>query len=207
MNWTEWKKWVNWNEWSETKKSKLMNWNERSEVSFTFCRPRCPKVVPTRQFFAIFMWNRALATVSCTFCRPHLQKVWSETGSFFSFFYVNQALPTASCTFCRPLSGSRRAPVETDTLQLRPRTATLHEKTLGFAPESVFSRELTRSRSLTSWWRCDWHDDVVDMMVRQLAIDNRPKLGSFLTKLPLIILCKAMWYKMIWYKHINYNWV
>ena len=25
------------------------------------------------------------------------------------------------------------------------------------------------------------------MMVRQLAIDNRPKLGSFLTKLPLTI--------------------
>ena len=40
---------------------------------------------------------------------------------------------------------------------------TLPEKTLGFAPESVFSGEFTRSRSLT-------HDDVVDMMVRQLAV-------------------------------------
>ena len=27
-----------------------------------------------RQFFTNFMWNRALATVSCTFCRPHLPK-------------------------------------------------------------------------------------------------------------------------------------
>ena len=57
----------------------------------------------------------------------------------------------------------------------------------------------TRSRSVTlpnylmmmwlAWW-CGWHDDWYDdgvaMMVRQLAIDNRPYLGSFPTKLPLI---------------------
>ena len=60
------------------------------------------------------------------------------------------------------------------------------KKTQGFAPESVFSRAFTRSRSLTfpnylmmmwlAWW-CGWHDwddDVVAIMVRQLAIDNRP---------------------------------
>ena len=39
----------------------------------------------------------------------------------------------------------------------------LYPKNTGFAPESVFSREFTCSRSLT-------HDDVADMMVRQLAV-------------------------------------
>ena len=62
------------------------------------------------------------------------------------------------------------------------------------------SREFTRSRSLTlpnylmmiwlTWWcgcHDDWDDDVFAMMVRQIAIDNRPWFNSFLTKLPLII--------------------
>ena len=41
---------------------------------------------------------------------------------------------------------------------------------------------------LTSWcgWHDDWDDDVVAMIVRQLAIDNRLQLGSFPSKLPLI---------------------
>ena len=136
--------------------------------------------------FTFFLCNRALATVSLTFCRSHLQKV-SRSGQFLTILLWNRALATVSCRFCRPLSGSRRATTETDSLQSQPRTATLPEKTEGFAPGSVFSREFTRSRSLTlpnylmmvwlTWW-CGWHDDwdddVVAMMVRQLAIDNRP---------------------------------
>ena len=42
------------------------------------------------------------------------------------------------------------------------------KKTQGFVPESVFSREFTRSRSPT-WWLTvshdEWHDDVVDTMM------------------------------------------
>ena len=79
----------------------------------------------------------------------------------------NRALATVSCRFCRPLSGSRRAPAETDTIRYPPAATTdshfTWKKTQGFAPESVFSCEFTRSRSLA-------HDDVVDMMVRQLAV-------------------------------------
>ena len=34
-------------------------------------RLHVPKVLRSLQFFEIFMWNRALATVSCTFCQLH----------------------------------------------------------------------------------------------------------------------------------------
>ena len=101
----------------------------------------------------------------------------------------NRVLATVSCTFCRPLSGSRRAPAETETLQRRPWTATLPERNTGFRAQSVFSREFTRSRSLTlpnylmmMWltW-CGCHDGETT-----IAIDTRPWLGSFLNILPLI---------------------
>ena len=65
-------------------------------VSCTFCRPHLPKMLWARQFFTIFMWNRALATVSCIF-----QKC-SERPSFLTCSSGNRALATASCTFCRP---------------------------------------------------------------------------------------------------------
>ena len=93
-------------------------------------------------------------------CRKNFKKV-VQSCQFFTFFLWNRALATTvSCTFCRPLSGSRREPAETDTLQRRPRTATLPAKTQGFTRE-CFQLWIQRSRSLTL-------DDVVDMMVRQL---------------------------------------
>ena len=125
-------------------------------------------------FFPIFIWNRALATVSCRFCRPHLQKVQKKPVSvlrclcetelslqsrahFVDHFPDRGAQPRKQ----RPSSGEHGRP-------LYPK------KTQGFAPESVFSREFTRSRSLTlpnylhmlwlTWWcgcHDDWDDDVV----------------------------------------------
>ena len=51
-------------------------------------------------FLLLFMWNRALDTVSCTFCRPHLPK-------------VPRALATVLCSLCR-------LQLETETLLRRP---------------------------------------------------------------------------------------
>ena len=52
------------------------------------------------------------------------------------------------------------------------------EKTPVFVPKSVSSVIPDRSHFPTTWWWCGWHDDwdddVVAMMVRQPAIDNRP---------------------------------
>ena len=173
MNWTEWMTWMNWHEWiymNEVNWNECswhrMNWNE-----MTWKRMNLPKVPRTPQFLTISMWNPALATVSCALCRLHLQKVPKKASVFFTIFMWNRALATLSCTCCRPLSGSSRETAETETLQRQPRTATLPEETQGFAPESVFSREFTRSRSLTllnyfmmmwlTWWLrwwCSCHD-------------------------------------------------
>ena len=115
---------------------KRMHWNEwldMNELTWVTWKEWIAKTGPNPPVFDDFMWNRALATVSCTFCRP--------------------------------LSGSRRAPT-TEPLYLK--------KPQGSAPESVCSREFTRSRSLTlpnylmmmmmmmmmMWltrW-CGWHD-------------------------------------------------
>ena len=108
----------------------------------------------------------------------------------------NRVLATVSLAFCRPLSGSSRETVETDTLQRRPRAATWPEKT-GFCTRvfsSVNSRVPARSHFPTTWWWCDWHDDVVDMMVRQLAM--RTVRNSEVSKLNFLwwycIICKVV---------------
>ena len=153
-------------------------------VSRTFCRPHRPKVVRDRQSLTIVcdqlldddvvdIWNRAVATVSCTFRQPHLQKVVRSYHFFFAISMWKRALPTvqsrahfvdhfpdraAQPRKQRPSSGNHGQP-----LYLK--------KSQGFAPESVFSREFTHSRSLTlpnylmmmrlTWW-CGWHDDWDD---------------------------------------------
>ena len=70
-------------------------------ISCTSCRPHLPKVLLTRQFFTISLWDRALATVSCTFCRPHLPKVLLDQQSFYNFC-VRSSSSYVSCTFWRP---------------------------------------------------------------------------------------------------------
>ena len=80
------------------------------------CRHSDQKCSEPDSFFTIFMWNRALATVSCTFCRSHLAKVLRAL-SFFTILcdqplddddddvvvdIWNRALATVSCTFCQP---------------------------------------------------------------------------------------------------------
>ena len=120
------------------------------------CAPLC---------FAIFMWNRALARVSCIFCRPHLSKMlqtcllckpssryslahilptWSSKSApndsfLFSFWNANWALATILCAFCRQL-----LQIENHTRGNRDPTsatpgATLPEKNTGLL--------------------CGWHND------------------------------------------------
>ena len=46
----------------------------------TICRPHRPRVAWTHHFSTIFIWNRALATVSCTFYRP-LSRIEARSSS------------------------------------------------------------------------------------------------------------------------------
>ena len=98
-------------------------------------------------------------------------KSGNKNAFFFTISMWNPALATVSCAFCRPLSGSRRAPAETETLQRRPRTAILPGKTQGLRPRvfsAVNSRVPDRLHFPTTSWRCDWNDDVVGMMIEMM---------------------------------------
>ena len=75
---------------------------------------------------------------------------------------------------------SKRATAETDTVQQRPRTATLPEKNIGFCARECFQPWIHTFRIAHTWW-CGWHDGAT------ASCDNRSEFGGFLTKLPLII--------------------
>ena len=155
-------------------------------------RPHNPVLLRSCQLFAIFMWNRALATVWCTCCRPHLPKVlWSRCLWFWS---GNRALATVLRTFRRQLSqieprtrGNRdlsRWPQEPLYLKKhrvsRPRV---------FSPVNSLASELLHFPTTWWWvvdmmmwltWWCGWHDGG---NADHMTIVH--KLRSFLTKLPL----------------------
>ena len=90
------------------------------------------------------------------FCPPHLLQVFQDPH-FFGGFYVK------SCALFVDHFPRSSETLETRTLLRRPRRATLPQKPEGFAPESVFNHELTRSRSLTL--PNDLHDHVIAMMM------------------------------------------
>ena len=91
-----------------------------------------------RRFFFLvtFIWNRALATVWCTFCPPHLPKVF-RLREFFSHFEVQIKLSLQPCAlFVDNCPRARLGTAETN-YSGDPRSH-FTQKTLGFAPESVF---------------------------------------------------------------------
>ena len=111
MNWIdnilrmEWKRKWKWT-WNEMCRPHLpkVRWDSSSRFSRVHILPAPSfKVLRAPQFFTTFLWNRALATVSCTFCRPHLPKV-PRTLQCFEIFMWNRPLATStvSCTFFRP---------------------------------------------------------------------------------------------------------
>ena len=169
-------------------------WNRAlATVSCTFCRPHLQKVATKENvsLLTISMWNRALATVSCTFCRPHLKKVVQTLQSliFLTIFMWNRSLaiqPRAHFVENFPDRAASQPRKQTPSSGDHGRPP-LPEKHAGFCVARVFSAVNSRvpDRShpnylmmmwLTLWcgWHDDWDDNVVAMIVRQLAMDNRP---------------------------------
>ena len=148
INWHEWIETKNWTEWLDMNELKWMNWNEKLN------------------WMTWHEWVEMndLKGMNCQKC--------SEPLSFFKDFLWHQALATVSCTFCRPLSGSRRAHPRKQTPSGGEHGRPLYTKTHRVLRPSVFSavnsRVPDRSHFPTSWWWCDWHDDVVDMMIEMM---------------------------------------
>ena len=140
----------------------MWNW-ALATVWCTFCQPRLPKSVPNMSaFFNIFIWNQVPVHIL-----PIFQKC-SEHDSF-QHFRMQIEVSLQSCAlfvhnFCR----SRPGTPETKTLLRRPRKSLPPQKTHSFAPE--MNSGIPRCYFPTTWWWCGWHDAVVDMMVRMLAV-------------------------------------
>ena len=115
MNSTEWMKWLTWHEWIDMKKwEKTLSsfyifvwsttwwwcgWHMKSSSRYSLAHILSTSSSKTKKmsvFFAISMWNRALATVSCTFCRPHLQKVQKNRAVLDDFYVINYLMTTWS---------------------------------------------------------------------------------------------------------------
>ena len=78
------------NEWTLQPTNQWMN---------KFSQLELPKVLQSTQFFAIFMWNQALATVSCAFCQLHRPTVLRSTHLFGIFqCKANSTLKCACCS-------------------------------------------------------------------------------------------------------------
>ena len=153
-----------------------------------------------RNFLTISMRNQGLALQSRAHFVDLISKKRSEPVSFLRFLCeIELSLIQSRAHFVdhfpdrgahpqkqRPSSGDHGRPLYLKKRRVfRPRVFS-----------AVNSRVPDRSHFSTTscWcgWHDDWDDDVVAMMVRQLAIANRPSLGSFLTKLPLNI-CVYFW--------------
>ena len=181
--------WMKWHERIEINELKWMNWHERLEIK-EWKRINCQKRPNTHIFLHGFMGSTTwwlfrwhMKSSSCYSPVQILSRSSSKSGlnpSVFHVFFVKSSSRYSLVRiFFNHFPRSRRATTEAETLQRRPRMATLAEKTQGFAPENGFKREFTRSRSLAlpnylmmmmmmmmmwlTWW-CGWHDDVVDMM-------------------------------------------
>ena len=111
--------------------------------------------------FTIFRWNRVLATVSSLFCRPHS---CPETDSFFIFLW-NRAFAMFCALFVDNFCRSRPATAGTEALLRWPWRV--------FFFSSLNSRVVTLPNYLMMpWltWGCGWHDDMVDMILKMLAM-------------------------------------
>ena len=136
-----------WNELIQMNELTWMNWNEwteTNELTWMICGPHLEKVVRTGQFLTIFMcWT--------SWWRCGRQMKWSSRCS---------RAHTLSTTFrIKPRNRG-------------PRTATLPAKNIGFCAREFFSAVNSLvpdgSHFPTTWWWCDWHDDVVGMIIEMM---------------------------------------
>ena len=168
------------NEWTDEWLSESMN----------FADPIFQKCSETLRLLTIFLWNRALATVSCTYYRPRLPKVL-QTRQFFAILCETELSPESRAHFPKPIFQKRSerlsfstfsryslvqieaATAETETLLRRPRKPFYRKKRRVSRPR-MFSSLNSRAPDLlhfpTTWWWRGWLDDVVDMMVRMLPM-------------------------------------
>ena len=138
------------------------------------------------RLLAIFITNRALATVLCAFCRPHLPKVprmWQSFSSksapnvtIFQHFQVQIELSLRRVHFLLTTFPDRAPKPETETLLRDPGShitrknhRVWHPRAFSPVNSHVPGLSLSSTAPTRKWW---WHD--VDMMMTRLPLDIRP---------------------------------
>ena len=100
----------------------------------------------------------------------------SKSASGTSVFNVWNSNRALAIQFCALFVDQRAQPRKQRPTSATP-GATLPKKIQGFAPESVFTREFTRSRSVTPLYRSHTRTalaNYVDDMMTKLPLDIRP---------------------------------
>ena len=87
--------------------------------------------------------------------------VFQRCSEHTKFWNTNRALATVLCAFCRQLSQLEAHNRGNSDLTLATSRVTLPEKTHGFAPGNVFTRNylMMGYDAWFTWW-CGWHDGV-----------------------------------------------
>ena len=147
------------------------------------CKPLCRSVAPNRPTCVqCWQWgqfrsmlrpsysNGSFVKANSRYSLLHIFRTWSSKSApnviiFVTFWNANQTL-ASPVRFLATTFPDRRG--NTDPTAATP-GATIPVKTQGFAPENVFTREFTRSQTLSlpnylmtrlTWW-CRWHDGVM----------------------------------------------
>ena len=131
-------------------------------------------------FNGVYICEIELSPQSCA----RFADLMFQSAPASSFFYISKC-KSSSQQFCALFANnfprSSRGTAETETYPSATPGATLPKKTQGFAPESGFTCEFTRFRTVTLpnyLIMGGWHDDVVDLMMRltcgNASHDSRP---------------------------------
>ena len=180
MNETNEFAWMNRHEWIETHELKRMTWHEWFvHVDLIFKKCKKPSVFGDLNVINYLMtmwskdemklWLQSPAHFVDLMVRLIFKK-WSEAVSFFYDIYVKSS---SRYSLVHILSTTFR--IERNFPSSGDHGQPLYPKKHGFLRPRVFSAvnsHVPDRSHLMMWltWWCGWHDDVVDMMVRQLAV-------------------------------------
>ena len=139
---------INWNKWLDMNELKRMNWNESLEINDSTWmnwnewleRNELPKVLQTHQFFLRFL------------CEIEL---WLQSRAHFVDHFPDRG---AQLRKQRPSGGDHGRP-------LNPKK----HRVLGPRFQAwIHAFPIAHTSQLIAWWWCDWHGDVVDMMIEMM---------------------------------------
>ena len=170
LKWRNWKTWIymneftrmDWHEWIDMNGLTWMDWKEwlaksAPNPSFFLAIYICEieLSLQSRARFVDLIFKKCSVPVSFWRFLCEIELSLKSRAHFVDHFPDRCAQPRKQ----RPSSGDHGQP-------LCPKKRWVLRLTVFSA---VNSRLPDHSHFTTTWWWCDWHDDVVDMMVRQLA--------------------------------------